>query len=124
MRSLDGATVYYDGAAVTSFSVVRAGATIVPTQTPLPPSTATPFPTRAVTATPTPLPPSTATASPTSRPANTSTPVPSPTATTTPSTHSIYLGVHLDGVPWDMTKLAAYETEIGKPVSIVHYWVF
>lgn len=33
----------------------------------------------------------------------------------------VYWGVFMDGVPWSMSKLAAFEQEVGKAVSIVHW---
>jgi mannan endo-1,4-beta-mannosidase len=34
---------------------------------------------------------------------------------------SLYWGVYLDGVPWDMNKLETFETALDKKVSIVHW---
>jgi hypothetical protein len=37
----------------------------------------------------------------------------------------LYWGVSLEGVPWDMNRLAAWEQSVaGKSVSIVHFWQF
>lgn len=35
--------------------------------------------------------------------------------------HLLYWGVYMDGVPWDMSKLDAFETLVNKRVSIVHW---
>lgn len=42
-------------------------------------------------------------------------------ATPTPAQRPVYWGVWMDGVPWNMNKLQAFETAVGKGVSIVHY---
>lgn len=34
----------------------------------------------------------------------------------------ILWGVAMEGVPWDMSKLAALETQVGKTASLVHWW--
>ena len=39
--------------------------------------------------------------------------------TTAPAT--IYWGAYIEGVPWDMSKLEAFEARAGKRVSIVHF---
>lgn len=36
---------------------------------------------------------------------------------------SIYWGVSVEGVPWDMAKLATFEATVGKAPSIVHFWL-
>ncbi len=48
------------------------------------------------------------------------------TPPTTSGSSSVYWGAYIDGVPWDMTKLAAFETDAQKKVAIVHWgqsWV-
>ena len=37
------------------------------------------------------------------------------------SASSIYWGVYMDGVPWDMPKLSAFESSVNKGASIVHF---
>lgn len=40
-------------------------------------------------------------------------------------TPSVYWGVSMEGVPWDMSKLLDWEQSVaGKRVSIIHYWQF
>jgi beta-mannanase len=52
-------------------------------------------------------------------------PLMSITSAQTPSSSGrAYWGVSMQDVPWDMNKLAAWESAEGKQVSIVHYWQF
>jgi mannan endo-1,4-beta-mannosidase len=99
-------------ARVTSFFTVNNSSAPAPTATPQPPPapTATPQPPPAPTATPQPPP------SPTPQP-----PPPQPP----PASGSIYWGVNMESVPWDMNRLAAWERDVtGKAVSIVHWGHF
>jgi hypothetical protein len=50
---------------------------------------------------------------------------PTPTPPPPPTANAIYWGVNMEGVPWDMNRLAAWERDVtGKPVSIVHWGHF
>ncbi|MHB1131380.1 MAG: glycosyl hydrolase [Chloroflexota bacterium] len=96
--------------------------TAVPTRTP------TQAPTAVPTSTPTQVPaviPAAPTATPVPPTATpvppTATPVP-PTATPRPATGGpIYWGTYISGVPWEMNKLAQFESWTRKGVSIVHW---
>ena len=53
---------------------------------------------------------------------STATSTPAPTATPGSTSGSIYWGVSMNGVPWDMNKLSTWERDVtGKGVSIVHW---
>jgi len=41
--------------------------------------------------------------------------------TSIPSATAVYWGAYINGVPWDMTKLDAFESMLGKRASIVHF---
>lgn len=41
---------------------------------------------------------------------------------TTPANQAIYWGAFVEGVPWDMDKLAEWESAVGKGPAIVHFW--
>jgi hypothetical protein len=61
------------------------------------------------------------TMAPTSTPTSVPPTAPTSTPTSLPPTASVYWGAYINGVPWDITKLDAFESIAGKRASIVHF---